>query len=142
MFNRSRLITNPNPGTNSFPFGTEGGGVFCVVPAAGATATGAVGVWEVSVFGVDAGGGGASAATGGGSAAAGGGSGAGGGGSCTGGGGATGLEGLTGLDMLVGFVAFFSHVFVVSIQDPSSGCPYGFGHVEICCCVIDPTYPL
>ncbi len=104
MFKRSRLITNPNPGTNSFPFGIEGGGVFCVVPAAGATATGAVGVWEVSVFGDD--GAGAAAAGGGGSAAtSGGGSGAGGGGGGGGSGGnATGLDGLTGLDMLVGFV--------------------------------------
>ena len=50
-----------------------------------------------------------------------------------------GLAGLTGLDMLVGFVALFTHVFTVSIHEPTTGCPYGLGQVEVCRCVIDPT---
>lgn len=75
-------------------------------------------------------GGGASAGAGAGStgaAAAGGGSGAGGGGGGGGGGAITvvdsGLAGLTGLDTFVGFVMLFTHVLIVSTQEPTTGCP-------------------
>ena len=124
MFKISRLITNPNPGTNVFPAGTCGVvDVFVVVPAVGAGTAGAVGVREFSVFGADAGAG-VLAAGGGGSAMpagdsifiTGGGSGAGG----VGGGAATGLDGFTGLDTLVGLVTDFVHVFVVSTQGPTA----------------------
>lgn len=101
----SRLITNPNPGTSSLPFGADTGGevgVLDVVPAEGTGAAVAVLVWEFSILG------GGGAATGGGSAATGGGSAAIGGGSGgAGGGAANGLAGFTGLAMLVGFVALF-----------------------------------
>ena len=124
-------MTNPNPGTNVLPAGTEAGGVFCVVPA---DAAGAFCVWvedvEVCDGAVAAGVGGGDAAGGGGSATLSGDSigVAGGGGAGAGGGGAStvvdnGLAGLTGLDILVGFVALFTHVFTVSIQEPTSGCP-------------------
>ena len=57
-------------------------------------------------------------------AAAGGGDGAGGGGEGgAGGGGATGLTGLTGLCTLVGFVTDLTHVFVVVVHAPITGCP-------------------
>jgi hypothetical protein len=47
----SKLITNPNPGTRSFPFGVcNGCGVVVEVPADWAGAAVAVLAWEVSVF--------------------------------------------------------------------------------------------
>ena len=130
MFNISRLITNPNPGTSVFPAGTVGVGDGAVLLSCGDCEVD----WDVvSVFvfsdvldacaaGASAGGG--AAATGGGSAA--GGVGSGGGGAGAGGGGAItvvdrGLAGLTGLDMLVGFVALLTHMFDTSIQDPACG---------------------
>ena len=112
-------MTNPNPGTNVFPAGTCGVvDVFVVVPAVGAGTAGAVGVGEFSVFGACAGGG---ALAGGSVAVTGGGSGAGAGGWGAGvGGNATGLDGFTGLDTLVGLVTDFAHVFVVSTQGPTT----------------------
>ena len=134
MFNISRLITTPNPGTSSLPFGTcgcdvvgvvpldvvgggaEGGGadagvlVFADEAVGGADVVSAVGAGEAGVLGASAGGGSA------------GGSGAGAGG--IGSGIAvtlSGLAGLTGLLIFVGFVALFSHVFVVSVQGETTG---------------------
>ena len=73
MFKISRLITNPNPGTNVFPGGTDGiVDVFVVVPAEGAGAAGAVGVGEFSVLGAGAAGVLAGGGGGGGGASAGG----------------------------------------------------------------------
>jgi hypothetical protein len=134
VFKRFKLITNPNPGTSSLPFGVDGGAVFVVfvvVPTEGADTSADVD-WDVSCFVSDVvvctlstG-----AITGS--------------GTVTGAGmftGLIGLVGLTGLLTLVGLIALFAHVFCVSTQDPATGCAYGVGQVEICCCVIDPTYP-
>jgi hypothetical protein len=41
-----------------------------------------------------------------------------------------GLTGLTGDCTFVGLVTLFTHVFVVVVQAPITGCPYGLGHVE------------
>jgi hypothetical protein len=129
LFKTSRLITKPNPGTRSLPFGTDTCGVLVVLdelPAEGAAAAGAVVVWEVAVAGlsevlgddaVGAGGVAISAGdpvfvTGGASIAGGSGSGA-----------ATGLDGFTGLNTLVGFTRLSVQLFVVSIQGSTSGCP-------------------
>ena len=138
MFNRSRLITNPSPGISTFPFGTSAGDVFCVGGAEVAGATVVV-LGDAVAFCAGAGFGatGSTAAGVSTAAGAGGGTGAGGGGAITDF--DNGLAGLTGLDMLVGFVALFTHVFTVSIHEPTTGCPYGLGQVEVCCCVIDPT---
>ena len=136
MFKISRLITTPNPGTSSLPFGTcgcdvvgvvpldvvgggaEGGGadagvlVFADEAVGGADVVSAVGAGEAGMSG-------AGASIGGGS---GGGSGAGAGGIGSGVAGALiGLAGLTGLLMFVGFVTLFMHVFDVSVQGDTTG---------------------
>lgn len=132
MFNISRLITTPNPGTNSLPFGTCGVDVVGVVPldvvgdgvafAVGADAgvlvfaDEAVGA-AVVVSAVGAGEAGVLGASGGGGSANGGGSGAGAG--CV-----TswvadafiGLTGFTGLLIFVTLVGLLTHVSCVTIQ--------------------------
>jgi hypothetical protein len=119
----SRLITNPNPGTSVFPFGTS----CCVDVLVVVSFDCVVDVSDVVVaVGV------ISCAGEGGT-------------SKTIGVGATFIVGFIGLIGLVGFVAFdrlFTHVICVSVQGPTTGCAYGVGQVEICCCVINPTYPL
>ena len=135
MFNKSRLITSPNPGTSVFPFG--GSDVLCVV---GAEATGAT----VDVTGDALGtvGGGGATATG--ASTTGGGGSTGGGGAGAGGGGAisrvdNGLAGLTGLDMFVGFVADFKQLSCVVNQSAQTASLYGVEQVDILFCVISPT---
>lgn len=137
MFKISRLITTPNPGTNSLPFGIDGTEVvgvfpFDVVVGSGALAVGgdagvlvfpdeaAGGAVVVSAVGAgEAGMSGAGASIGGGS---GGGSGAGAGGIASGVAGTlNGLAGFTGLVMFVGLVALFVHVFDVSIHGETTG---------------------
>ena len=124
MFKISKLITNPNPCTSVFPAGTCTGEVFCVLPVedvVGALTAGGDGC--VLVLPDEAVGGGA-AADGGGASAGGGASGGGGAASTGASGGGSGagavgiasgiavalkgLAGLTGLLMLVGFVALFT----------------------------------
>jgi hypothetical protein len=85
LFNVSRLITSPNPGTNVFPLGVEAGKVFVVVSldAEGDAAFTDVSAGICGGSGTGAGGGGA----------------------------ANGPAGFIGLDMLVGFVALFWQVF-------------------------------
>lgn len=137
MFKISRLITTPNPGTNSLPFGIDGVEVvgvlaFDVVVGGGALAVG--GDAGVLVFPDETGGGavivsavgageagmsGGGASIGGGS---GGGSGAGAGCIASGVAGTLiGLAGLTGLLIFVGLVALFVHVFDDSIQGETTG---------------------
>ena len=118
LFKISKPITNPNPGTKSFPFGTDGCCVLDVLPldVFGGGGTLPVGCDDDVVAdddGVDDSAFGASAVGGGGA----GGSGGGAGGS---GGGAIGLIGLVGF---VTFVMLFSHEFTVSTQGPASGGP-------------------
>lgn len=139
MFKISRLITSPNPGTNSLPFGAAGAAgaglepevwVDVVVAASafgsgfdscfasgfasgfGADAVSTVGAGETGVLG-----------GGGGDTSTGGGSGAGGGGSGAGAGMLIGLTGLTGLLTFVGLVIDFTHVFCVSAHAAATGCP-------------------
>lgn len=133
MFKISKLNTIPNPGTNVFPVGTcVDGAVVVVLVSCVVVATGALGV-DVCV--VDACG-----------AVSCGGGGGGGGSSCGGGGGGIGgaligLTGFTGLAMLVGFVALFVQLFIVSTQGLIVGALYGVAHNVVCCSVIKPTKP-
>ena len=142
MFKISRLITTPNPGTNSLPLGTCGCDVVGVVPldvvgggadwgcvfvladeaVAGAVVVSAVGAGEAGVLGASGGGASAGAFAGDSVAISGGGSGASAGGWGAGvGGNDIGLAGLTGLLMFVGFVTLFVHVFDVSVQGETTG---------------------
>ena len=131
LFKISRLITNPNPGTSSFPFGTVGvvdvsvllsccdgkgdglvGAVFVsteVLDAGDAAVDGCSAVWlsVVVAVGIEsgAGEGGATETIGWGAAFN----------------GFTGLIGLTGLVTFVGFVIAFTHVFCVSTHAPKIG---------------------
>jgi hypothetical protein len=50
----------------------------------------------------------------------------------------TGLTGDTGELIFVGLVTLLTHVFVVVVHGPITGCPYGFGHVDERICVIAP----
>jgi hypothetical protein len=137
LFKISRLITTPNPGTNSLPFGIDGTEVVGVVPfdvvvGGGALAVGgdagvlvlpdeaAGGAVVVSAVGAgEAGMSGGGASIGGGS---GGGSGAGAGCIASGVAGTLiGLAGLIGLLTFVGLVALFVHVFDDSIQGDTTG---------------------
>lgn len=108
-------MTNPNPGTNSLPFGVDKGcdelGVVCVFPAVGAGTAVSVRVWEVSVFATGAvetlALGTLSIAT-----------------VVSNGAGAvvsTGAIGLIGLVGFVGFVKDFTQLFLVSAQAPKIG---------------------
>jgi hypothetical protein len=106
LFNISKDITRPKPGTKSLPLGTS---IFCGVSfvSVGLATVGDDDVLTLPddcVFGASTG---AAIPTGDSVFIAGGGSGAGGGG----GGAAIGLEGFTGLDTLVGFVIDFTQVF-------------------------------
>ena len=129
LFNSSKLITNPNPGTSVFPGGTVGvfgavAGWLCCdgkgdwltvsvfVPAdvldgcdaaLGVVTSVVVTVWVISGAGE-----GGTSKTGGCVAAF---------------NGFTGLTGLTGLVTFVGLLIDFTQLFAVSIQDPASGCP-------------------
>ncbi len=118
MFNISKDITRPNPGTKSLPLGTS---IFCGVSfvcvglatvgdddvlalpddftSFGASALGAS-AFGISAFGIS-----------GGCASIGGGAGGGGGASGGGGGGIIGLAGFTGLLTFVGFVTDFTQLF-------------------------------
>jgi hypothetical protein len=137
LFKISRLITTPNPGTNSLPFGIDGTEVvgvvaFDVVVGGGALAVGgdagvlvfpdeaAGGAVVVSAVGAgEAGMSGGGASIGGGS---GGGSGAGAGCISSGVAGTLiGLAGLIGLLTFVGLVALFVHVFDDSIHGDTTG---------------------
>lgn len=135
MFKISKLNTIPKPATNDLPAGTcVDGAVVCVVVSCVVVATGALGVDACVVD--------ACGATSGGGASAGGGGGA----SCGGGGGGIGgafigLTGFTGLAMLVGFVALFVQLFIVSTQGLIVGALYGVAHNVVCCSVIKPTKP-
>ena len=140
MFKISKLNTIPKPATNDLPAGTcVDGAVVCVVVSCVVVATGALGV-DACV--VDA----CGAASGGGASAGGASAGGGGGASCGGGGGGIGgaligLTGFTGLAMLVGFVALFVQLFIVSTQGLIVGALYGVAHNVVCCSVIKPTKP-
>jgi len=147
LFKISRLITSPNPGTSSLPFGTCCG-VLCVLPPEGVcngvtftVGGGAVVVVVAVVAGAACAG---AASTGGGSAggaaSTGGGSGGGGGGSGGGGGGRlNGLAGFTGLLMFVGFVALITQLSCAVVQSDHVGSLYGVSQDDTLFCVIEPT---
>ena len=129
LFNISRLITNPNPGTSSFPFGTVGvvdvsvllsccdgkgdwavGAVFVstdVLDAGDAAADVVVGASVVVTVGVEsgAGEGGASETIGWGAAFN----------------GLTGLIGDTGLVTFVGLLRLLTQLFALSVHKPATG---------------------
>lgn len=120
LFIISRLITSPNPGTSSFPFGTEGvADVSVLLSCCDGKGDGDVVTAFVSADVLDAGdaAAGAGVISGGGAGAGGGGAGG------AGGGGAIGLAGFTGLVTFVGLVMLFTHVFAVSTHEPGTGCP-------------------
>ena len=119
LFSSSKLITNPNPGTSSFPLGVDNGcGVVVVVAADWAGAAVAVLVWELSVFvstfastvvvGTIV----SNGATGIGTSWT---------GCCCMVVGLIGLTGETGLATFVTFVKDLTHVFCVSTQAPKIG---------------------
>ena len=141
MFKISRLITIPNPGTSSLPFGTCCG-VFCVLPPEGVCngVTFTVGGGAVTVVAVVAAGAASTGGASGGAASTGGGSGGGGGGSGGGDGGRlNGLAGFTGLLMFVGLVALITQLSCAVVQSDHVGSLYGVSQDDTLFCVIEPT---
>jgi hypothetical protein len=52
------------------------------------------------------------------------------------------LIGLTGEVGFVGLVTFFTHVFVVVVHGPITGCAYGSGHIEERVWIMLPVKPV
>ena len=54
----------------------------------------------------------------------------------------SGLIGETGELMFVGLVTLLTQVFVVAVHGPIMAGAYGFGHDDVCICVMLPVYPV